>query len=124
MQTALEQKPTNKPEAYDAYLRGIALLREDVHLLRLKAIQPLEEAVRLDPNFAIAWAMLSRANSEVYNSRATADRRAAAQAALDNAVRLKSDAPEVRLAQAFYEFWVSRDYEGARRSFLTSKLAE
>jgi TolB-like protein len=123
-QTALEQKPTNKPEAYDAYLRGIALLREDVHLLRLKAIQPLEEAVRLDPNFAIAWAMLSRANSEAYNSRATADRRAAAQAALDNAVRLKSDAPEVRLAQAFYEFWVSRDYEGARRSFLTSKLAE
>jgi TolB-like protein/class 3 adenylate cyclase/thioredoxin-like negative regulator of GroEL len=116
-QKAIEQKPTNNPEAYDAYLRGIALLREDVYAIRLKAIQPLEEAVRLDPNFAIAWAMLTRANSLAYTSRATADRQAAARSALDNALRLKSDDPEVRLAQAFYELWVSQDYEGARRSF-------
>jgi TolB-like protein/class 3 adenylate cyclase/Tfp pilus assembly protein PilF len=115
----LQQKPTDNLEAYDAYLRGIALLREDVHIIRLKAIQPLEEAVRLDPNFAIAWAMLTLANSEAYTLRATADRKAAARAALDNALRLKSDLPEVRLAKGYFELWVTEDNEAARRSFET-----
>jgi tetratricopeptide (TPR) repeat protein len=73
--------------------------------------------VRLDPNFAIAWAMLARVNSLAYNNTATPDRQAAAQASLDNALGLRSDQPEVELAQAYYELWVSRDYEGARRSF-------
>jgi TolB-like protein/class 3 adenylate cyclase/predicted Zn-dependent protease len=116
-QQALEQKPTGNPVAYDAYLRGIALWRDDNLLNRLKATQPLEEAVRLDPTFAIAWALLTRVNSLGYSISATPDRRAAAQASLDNALRLKSDLPEVQLAQAFYQYWVSRDYEGARHSF-------
>ena len=116
-QQALEQKPTSNPAAYDAYLRGIALWRDDKLLDSLKATQPLEEAVRLDPTFAIAWALLSRVNSLGYSTSATADLRAAAQASLDNALRLKSDLPEVQLAQAFYQYWVSRDYEGARHSF-------
>ena len=116
-QQALEQKPTSNPAAYDAYLRGIALWRDDKLLDRLKATQPLEEAVSLDPTFAIAWALLTRVNSLGYSTSATADLRAAAQASLDNALRLKSDLPEVQLAQAFYQYWVSRDYEGARHSF-------
>jgi len=117
-QHAIEEKPTNNLEAYDAYLRGIALWREDVWLVRFKAIQPLEEAVRLDPNFAMAWAMLARVNSNAYGvAGATPDRAAAAQAALDNALRLKPSLPEVQVAQGFYQYWVLRDYEGARRTF-------
>jgi TolB-like protein/Tfp pilus assembly protein PilF len=116
-QQALEQKPTSNPAAYDAYLRGIALWRDDKLLNRLKATQPLEEAVRLDPNFAIAWALLTRVNSLGYSTSATADLRAAAQTSLDDALRLKPDLPEVQLEQAFYQYWVSRDYEGARHSF-------
>jgi TolB-like protein len=114
---ALAQKPTNNLEAYDAYLRGIALWREDNFHARLKATRPLEEAVRLDPSFAVAWALLSQVNSFAYTQSATADRQALAQASLDNALRLKPDLPEAQLAQAFYQLWVSRDYEGARRSF-------
>ena len=116
-QHAIEEKPTNNLEAYDAYLRGIALWREDVWLVRFKAIQPLEEAVRLDPNFAMAWAMLARVNSQSYSERATADRAAAARAALDNALRLKPGLPEVQVAQGFYQYWVLRDYGGAQRTF-------
>src|SRR5205807_6950141 len=80
-QHALAEKPTNDPDAYDAYLRGIALWRDDNFPIRLKAIQPLEEAVRLDPNFAIAWAILARVNSLAYSGWGTAeaDQRAAAQ---------------------------------------------
>jgi TolB-like protein/class 3 adenylate cyclase/Flp pilus assembly protein TadD len=116
-QHALEEKPTNNPEAYDAYLRGIALWR-DVHVLtRLKAAHELEEAVRLDPDFAIAWALLARANSLVFQNSATTDRRIAAQKSLDTALKLKPDLPEVKLAKGFFQLWVLRDFDAARETF-------
>src|SRR6184192_2676388 len=54
---ALAVKPTNNPEAYDAYLRGLAYdaRRYEAGALR-KAIASYERAVQLDPNFAVAWA--------------------------------------------------------------------
>ena len=64
---ALAVKPTNNPEAYDAYLRGLAFdARYSLHLdhvLRKKAIGFYERALQLDPNFVVAWARLSRVNS-------------------------------------------------------------
>jgi TolB-like protein len=116
-QQALEQKPTNNPQAYDAYLRGIALYREDNFLVRLKAIHELEEAVRLDPNFIVAWALLARGNSLAFTYNAAPPRRAAAQQSLETASRLQPDLPEVQLAQAFYQLWVLRDYNRARERF-------
>src|SRR5207302_9423877 len=87
-QRALEQKPTNNPQAYDAYLRGIALYGEAETLDEVsKSIQPFEEAVRLDPNFAMAWAMLARLNSEWYfGVEAKPSLRAAAQKSLETAM--------------------------------------
>jgi tetratricopeptide (TPR) repeat protein len=116
-QQALEQKPTNNPQAYDAYLRGIALYREDNFLVRLKAIHELEEAVRLDPNFTVAWALLARGNSLAFTYNAAPARRAAAQQSLETALRLQPDLSEVQLAQAFYQLWVLRDYNRAREGF-------
>jgi TolB-like protein/Tfp pilus assembly protein PilF len=125
-QHALEQKPTNNPEAYDAYLRGIAVYGEATTLDEFsKSIPPFEEAVRLDPNFALAWAMLARLNSQWYFwLEMKPSRRAAAQTSLDTALRLRPDLPEVQLAQAFYQYWVLDDPEGARPSFerLLTKL--
>ncbi len=125
-QHALEQKPTNNPEAYDAYLRGIALYGEAGTIDEIsKSIQPFEEAVRLDPNFALAWAMLARLHSLWYGGvEAKPSRRAEAQTSLETALRLRPDLPEVQLAQAVYQYWVLRDYEGARPSFerLLTKL--
>ena len=58
---ALAVKPTNNPEAYDAYLRGLAFEARNVAApsaydrdLVEKAIGFYERAVQLDPNFAIA----------------------------------------------------------------------
>jgi TolB-like protein/Tfp pilus assembly protein PilF len=125
-QHAMEQKPTNNPQAYDAYLRGIALYGEANTLDDIsKSRQPFEEAVRLDPNFAMAWAMLVRLNSGWYFwLEAKPSLRAAAQKSLENAMRLRPDLPEVQLAQAFYQYFVLRDLEGARRNFegLLTKL--
>src|ERR1043166_7908930 len=116
-QRALTERPTNNPEAYDAYLRGISLYREDNFIARLKAVHELEEAVRLDPNFTVAWALLARGNSLAFNINSTPARRAAAQQSLETALRLQPDLPEVQLAQAFYQLWVLRDYNRARESF-------
>ena len=65
---ALAVKPTNNPEAYDAYLRGLAFdaryYSYSSDLMR-KATAFYERAVQLDPNFALAWARLSRANGRI-----------------------------------------------------------
>src|SRR5213592_4479234 len=68
---ALAVKPTNNPEAYEAYLRGLALdarTRPSYYNsdLESEAISSCERAVQLDPNFAIAWAQLSRMNAHLY----------------------------------------------------------
>ena len=70
---ALAVKPTNNSEAYDAYLRGLAFeARHHVSFssdLLWKAVGFYERAVQLDPNFAIAWARLSRADALLYFNR-------------------------------------------------------
>src|SRR5207249_1194761 len=65
---ALAVKPTSNPEGYDAYLRGLAysFKTENTAANALEAQKHLREAVRLDPNFALAWALLSYVESRGY----------------------------------------------------------
>ena len=66
-QQALAAKPTNNSEAYDAYLRGLALeVRASSPTDSEKVVGFYERSVKLDQTFALAWARLSRANSQVY----------------------------------------------------------
>jgi len=110
----LAQKPTSNPSAYDAYLRGIAQFRlRDEQGIRA-SMGSFEEAVRLDAQFAGAWAALSRTHSLLFFvADATAAQRAAAEKALAEAVWLQPDLAETRLAQAYLQYWVLRDYAGA-----------
>ncbi|HET9378304.1 MAG TPA: adenylate/guanylate cyclase domain-containing protein, partial [Chthoniobacterales bacterium] len=61
-------KPTDNPEAYDAYLRGLAytLKTTTSPANALAAQKYLREAVRLDPKFALAWALLSYVDASGY----------------------------------------------------------
>src|SRR5213079_1934507 len=64
----VEAKPTNNPSAYDAYLRGRAVEAGspfDKSTVE-GVIQSYQEAVKLDPNFVLAWAYLSCAQSQSY----------------------------------------------------------
>jgi hypothetical protein len=64
---ALAAKPTNNPEAYDAYLRGVAyMLKSSTPANILGAQKYLKEAVRLDPKFALSWALLSLVEARGY----------------------------------------------------------
>jgi len=120
-QRALAVKPTNNSEAYDAYLRGLAFeARTSTAPDNLeKAIGFFERAVQLDPAFALAWARLSRATAQTYfgGLDRTATRRDAAERALNTAQKLQPNSPETLLAQAYYQYWVLRDYELAKAMF-------
>ena len=81
--------------------------------------------MQLDPNFALAWARLSRADATLYFWRAdtTAARRDAAKEALENAQRLQPNSPETLLALGYYQYLVLRDYGSAKTTFgLVSKM--
>jgi TolB-like protein/Flp pilus assembly protein TadD/tRNA A-37 threonylcarbamoyl transferase component Bud32 len=118
---AVETKPTDNPEAYNAYLRGLHYARlpsfsEEVELLVIEAFQ---RAVELDPDFALAHAELSKAHLRLYNSRfdRTEERLAMAKRAVDRATELAPDSPQVHLALGFYHYQRHRDYEAALEEF-------
>ncbi len=117
----LAVKPTNNPEAYDAYLRGLAFEARNgawIDLL-IKAIGFYERAVQFDPKFALAWARLSRAEALLYfrNARSGDNMRDAAKKALENAQKLAPDSPETLLALGCYQYWVLDDYGPAKTTF-------
>jgi TolB-like protein/Tfp pilus assembly protein PilF len=116
---ALAAKPTNNLEAYDAYLRGLAFQArtgQSIHLA-LKTIDYFERAVQLDPNFAIAWAHLSRAHAYLYFQRVDTGRPDIAKDALDHAQKLQPNSPDTLLALGYYQYWVVRDYGLAKATF-------
>src|SRR4029450_10319791 len=118
---ALAVKPTNNPEADDAYLRGLAFEARSMRSFDapMKAVDSYERAVQLDPNFAVAWARLSGAHAFVYffPLDTTAARRDAARKALENAQKLAPDSPETLLALGYYQYLVLRDFGAAKTTF-------
>src|SRR5262245_16831285 len=118
---ALAVKPTNNPEAYDAYLRGLTFdTRSSFSGDALqKAIDSYKRAVELDANFALVWARLSRAHANLYFFRydTTAARRDAAKKSLETAQKLQPSSPETLLALGYYQYLILRDYELAKTTF-------
>jgi TolB-like protein/class 3 adenylate cyclase/Tfp pilus assembly protein PilF len=121
---ALAVKPTNNPEAYSAYLRGLVSegrsSSSSLPSPSSEAAGFYERAVQLDPNFALAWARLSRADANLYFGgleTTPGARREAAKRALENAQKLAPNLPETLLALGYYQYWVLRDYGLAKTTF-------
>jgi TolB-like protein/class 3 adenylate cyclase/predicted Zn-dependent protease len=110
----LAARPTNNPEAYDAYLRGSAQHWQTTEASQNAAVHSFEEAVRLDPQFAGAWAALSRSHSLIFfHYDKTPSRRASAEKALNEAIRLQPDLTDAQLARGYFQYWVEHNYQGA-----------
>jgi TolB-like protein/Tfp pilus assembly protein PilF len=118
---ALAANPTNNPAAYDAYLRGLAFEARTNYSsdALFKAIEYYDLAVRLDPNFALAWARLSGAHALLYFNRGetTVARRDASKEALEHAQNLQPNSPETLLFLGYYQYWVLHDYGLAKATF-------
>jgi serine/threonine protein kinase/Tfp pilus assembly protein PilF len=99
---ALADKPTENPQAYDLYLRGKRyarrLTRQDVEF----ALQMFENAVSLDPSFALAYAACANACAMYYSffsrDQIWVER---AREASGRAVALRWDLPETHISQAW-----------------------
>jgi TolB-like protein/Tfp pilus assembly protein PilF len=115
-------KPTDNPEAYDAYLRGLAytLKTGTTPANVLGAQKYLKEAVRLDPKFALAWALLSYVEALGYLTTAlqpTLALREEARQAAENALSLQPNLGEALLAKGSYHYFCLKDYDTAVRYF-------
>ncbi|HKP93394.1 MAG TPA: hypothetical protein VJS88_05815, partial [Chthoniobacterales bacterium] len=115
-------KPTDNPEAYDAYLRGLSYtLRASTTTANAIAAQKyLREAVRLDSKFAPGWALLSYVDALSYLSftlQPTIALREEARVAAETALALQPSLGEALHAKGFYHYACLKDYDTAVRYF-------
>ena len=107
-------KSTDSPEAYDAYLRGLAysVTTGLNYADQIAAQSYLKEAVRLDPKFALAWALLSQVDAVGYvmlSLQPTSALREEARHAADTALDLQPDLAEALYAKGWYHYGCLKD---------------
>jgi len=99
---ALAIKPTENLQAYDLYLRGKRYARRQTRQDLEFALQMFENAVSIDPSFALAYAACANACAMFYcnysRDQVWVER---AREASGKAVALRWDLPEVQVSQAW-----------------------
>jgi TolB-like protein/Tfp pilus assembly protein PilF len=114
-------KPTDNPEAYDAYLRGLAysLRTANTPANAIGAQKYLREAVRLDRKFALAWALLSYVDAINYSTQnfPTVALREEARQAAETALTLQPNLGEAVAAKGYYHYACLKDYDTAVHYF-------
>jgi TolB-like protein/Flp pilus assembly protein TadD len=115
-------KPTDNPDAYDAYLRGLAytLKTQNTPANYLGGQKYFREAVNLDSKFALAWALLSYVDARGYhttNLQPTVVLRDEARQAAETALALQPNLGEALVAKGYYYYGCVRDFETAVRCY-------
>src|SRR5712692_11650078 len=112
----LDHQPTKDSDAYLLYLQAhdYANRPDRFRDISLKAEELFEQAIRLDQNFALAFAGLSEVESWMYHTyEPTPVRREKARSNANESLRLQPDLPEGHLALGFSYYYGDRDYERA-----------
>lgn len=115
----IKKIPTENTKAYNHYLLGKYHTTRVNNLLAFPdAAKAFELAVEADPEFAVAWAQLSRAYSAIYffvnHDPSTLE---LAGMAVERAFELQPDLPEAHLAKGYYFYLGVGDYEAALREW-------
>lgn len=116
-QEALAAKPTQNPQAYDLYLRGRnyarRVVRQDLHV----ALQMYENAVSLDPDFALAHAGIANVCAQYFTHYEKQDSwLERAKAAAEKAGASGGGEPEILLAQAWIDLAEGRKETGIEKA--------
>ena len=120
----LDRQPTQNSDAYLLFIQAHDYANRSEHFLddSLKAEQLFEQAIKLDPKFAAAFAGLSMVESSIYHSfEPTPARREKARLNADESLRLQPNLPEGHLALGFSYYYGDRDYERALAEFEIAK---
>jgi TolB-like protein/DNA-binding winged helix-turn-helix (wHTH) protein/Tfp pilus assembly protein PilF len=112
---AIDRRQTRSPEAYELYLKGRFAWTQFAPDSVPRALEFYQQAVALDPRYALAWAGIAHALS---TSTMTADARPdaielAAQDALERALEYGPDLAEVHLAAEVYHMFIEWDFAAA-----------
>jgi serine/threonine-protein kinase len=125
---AIEKAPTTDLAAFDLYERAKALWADVTDPLHAKeklpqAAQLLDEAVARDPQFLLAWCLLSRVHGALYwtGHDRTQPRLDLANVAVQTALRLQPEAGEAHRALATYYYYGFRDYARARSELAVAR---
>ena len=114
----VETKPTTNADAYVLYLRARDYQTRPDNLLQdfQSAAQLYEQAIALDPNFALAHARLSAVMSQIYHwFEPTQEVKETARREADESLRLQPDLGEGHLAIGLYFYYEESNYEEALR---------
>ena len=120
----LDRQPTKDPNAYLLFIQAHDYANRPDHLRddSIKAEELFEQAIKLDPKFAAAFAGLSMVESWIYHSfEPTPARREKARLNADESLRLQPNLPEGHLALGFSYYYGDRDYERALAEFEIAK---
>jgi TolB-like protein/cytochrome c-type biogenesis protein CcmH/NrfG len=117
----IARKPTENPAAYDFFLRARDILNREgnTYASRQQQIDLLEKAVALDPSFAQAWGELAGACAYWYFSSFDGmdEQLARAKGAMDRAMQLAPDDPEIYGSLGTYYYYGFRDYARATEQY-------
>jgi DNA-binding SARP family transcriptional activator/TolB-like protein/Flp pilus assembly protein TadD len=123
----LEAVPTTNLDAYDYYLRGNDYMTRGIDERYARAAERVyQEAVRLDPDFALAHARLSRVHSRMYwlHYDRSAERLALAKRSVDRAFELEPNLPHAHHSLGTY-YWLGHlDYSRALREFALAEAQQ
>ncbi len=114
----VEIKPTENSDAYVLYLRGREYQTRPDNFLQdfRSAARFYEQAIALDPNFALAHARLSAVTSQIYHwFEPTEANKQKAHAEAMESLRLQPNLGEGHAALGLYLYYEEADYEGALR---------
>jgi TolB-like protein/Flp pilus assembly protein TadD len=120
----LDRQPTKDSDAYLLYVQAhdYANRPDRFRDTSLKAEELFEQAIKLDPNFALAFAGLSEVDSWMYHTyEPTSARREKARLNANESLRLQPDLPEGHLALGFSYYYGDRDYKRALTEFEIAK---
>jgi len=123
-QARLAKRPTENLEAYDLFLKYQDLANQASSGVRAatgvkERIATLQKAVDLDPNFALAWARLAAEHARAYGYGIdqTPARRAEAMKAMQRALALAPDDPQIKIEQGVYYLRALDDEGQAEKAY-------
>jgi len=106
--------PTENVAAYELYLQGKRFALGETEIGFDTAVELYREALKLDPEFKLAWVGLAYAYiSNYWTYGANPADRDMARDAIDKAIAIDPDFPELYMAEGSYAYWGLLDYDTA-----------